>query len=40
MPVRIYGETYAHKFCTVDIFSISPVVKQYPNSITIKGVLS
>ena len=34
MPVRIYGEPYAHKFCTVDIFwnitrrqAISPVAK-------------
>ena len=33
-PVRIYGETYAHKFCAVDIFwnitrhqAISPVAK-------------
>ena len=34
MPVRIYGELYAHKFCAVDIFwnityrqAISPVAK-------------
>ena len=33
-PVRIYGELYAHKFCSVDIFwnitrhqAISPVAK-------------
>ena len=33
-PVRIYGETYAHKFCAVDIFwnitqrqAMSPVAK-------------
>ena len=36
MPVRIYGEPYAHKFCAVDIFwnitrrqAISPVAKFY-----------
>ena len=36
-PVRIYGEPYGHKLCAVDIFLISPVVKQYhllPSSIT------
>ena len=35
-PLRIYGEPYVHKFCAVDIFLISPVVKQYhplPSSI-------
>ena len=37
MPVRTYGEPYAHKFCAVDIFwkitcrqAISPVVKFHP----------
>ena len=28
-PVRIYGEPYAHKFCTVDIFGNINCYKQY-----------
>ena len=36
-PTRIYAEPYAHEFCTVNIFGISSVVKQYhpsPSNIT------
>ena len=36
-PVRINGEPYGNKLCAVNIFGISPVVKQYhllPSSIT------
>ena len=28
-PVRIYGEPYAHKFCTVTIFLEYHIIKQY-----------
>ena len=39
---KIYGEPNVHKFCAIDIFGISPVVKQYPpflSPITCLGVV-